>query len=689
MQQSGPDKIRNVALLSHSGSGKTSLAEAMLFDAGAISRMGNVADGTTTSDYDPDEIKHKISLNLTILPLNWKNTKINLIDTPGYPDFVGEVKSALRVSEAAVIVVCAASGVEVGTEQVWAYSSEAKVPRLIFMSKMDRENANFAATLEQIQSKLNTRCLPIQIPIGSQKEFKGIVDIIAKKAYAGAPIKEIEIPASLAADIDSAREKLIEAVVEIDDDIMTRYLDGGEITTEEIYKCLKASTLQGNIIPVLAGSGLTNNGAVMLLDAIVDYLPSPVTAGPFKATGASGKEEEVKPAAESPLTALVFKTTTDPHVGKVSFFRVYSGVLSSNSQVWNVNKAAVERIGQVSMPRGKSQETVNQVGTGDIGLVVKLANTASSDTLGVKEHPLKLAAIQYLAPVLSKAVHPKSKADLDKMSSGLARICEEDPSLKAQREADTGELTLGGMGDTHLDIAASRLQRKFAVEVLLDVPKVPFKETITVPVEAEYKHKKQTGGHGQYGHVVIKIEPLPPSGGFEFEAKVVGGSVPRNFIPAVEKGIKEARVEGVIAGFPAVDMKVTLIDGSFHPVDSSEMAFKIASAQAFKKGMSDASPVLLEPIVNITVTVPDSFTGDIIGDLNTKRAHVSGMNPNQGVNVIQAQAPLAEILRYAIDLRSMTQGRGTFTVGFSHYQAAPGPIAQKIVAQHKSATLHE
>ena len=544
-------------------------------------------------------------------------------------------------------------------------------------------------TLDQIQGKLSARCLPIQIPIGSQKDFKGVIDIIAKKAFAGAPVKEIELPAAMAADVDSAREKLIEAVVEIDDEIMTRYLDGGEITTEEIYKCLKASTLQGSIIPVLAGSGLTNNGAVMLLDAMVDYLPSPVSAGTFKAISAGGPEEEVKPAAESPLAALVFKTTTDPHVGKVSFFRVYSGVLSSNSQVWNVNKAAVERIGQISMPRGKNQETVNQVVTGDIGLVVKLANTASGDTLGVKEHPLKLASIRYLAPVLSKAVHPKSKADLDKMSSGLARICEEDPSLRSQREADTGELTLGGMGDTHLEIAASRLQRKFAVEVLLEVPKVPFKETITVPVEAEYKHKKQTGGHGQYGHVLIRMEPLPPGGGFEFQAKVVGGSVPRNFIPAVEKGIKEARVEGVIAGFPAVDMRVTLYDGSFHAVDSSEMAFKIAAAQAFKKGMADASPVLLEPIMNVTVTVPDSFTGDIIGDLNTKRAHVSGMTPNQGLNVIQAQAPLAEILRYAIDLRSMTQGRGTFTVDFSHFEHVPGPIAQKIVAQHKSAAHHE
>jgi len=689
MQQFTPDTIRNVAILSHSGSGKTSLSEAMLFNAGAISRMGNVADGTTTSDYDPDEIKHKISINLSILPLAWKNTRINIIDTPGYPDFVGEVKSALRVSESAVVVVCAASGVEVGTEQVWGYASEAGIPRLIFMNKMDRENANFSSTLDQIQGKLSARCLPIQIPIGSQKDFKGVIDIIAKKAYAGALVKEIELPASMAADVDSAREKLIEAVVEIDDEIMTRYLDGGEITSEEIYKCLKASILQGTVIPVLVGSGLTNNGAVMLLDAMVDYLPSPVAAGTFKAINATNAEEEVKPAAESPLAALVFKTTTDPHVGKVSFFRVYSGVLSSNSQVWNVNKAAVERIGQVSMPRGKNQETVNQVVTGDIGLVVKLANTASGDTLGVKEHPLKLASIQYPAPILSKAVHPKSKADLDKMSSGLARICEEDPSLRSQREADTGELTLGGMGDTHLEIAASRLQRKFAVEVNLDVPKVPFKETITVPVEAEYKHKKQTGGHGQYGHVLIRMEPLPPGGGFEFQAKVVGGSVPRNFIPAVEKGVKEARVEGVIAGFPAVDMRVTLYDGSFHPVDSSEMAFKIAAAQAFKKGMTDASPVLLEPIMNVTVTVPDSFTGDIIGDLNTKRAHVSGMNPNQGMNVIQAQAPLAEILRYAIDLRSMTQGRGTFTVDFSHFEHVPGPIAQKIVAQHKSAATHD
>ncbi len=685
MQQSSPDKIRNVALLSHSGSGKTSLAEAMLFDAGAITRIGNIADGTTSSDYDPDEIKHRISINLAILPVSWKNTKINIIDTPGYPDFVGEVRSALRVCEGAVILVCAASGVEVGTEQVWNYTSKSNTPRLIYMNKMDRENANFASTLDQIQSKLSARCLPIQIPIGSQKSFKGVIDVITKKAFAGSPVKEIEVPADMAADIDSAREKLIEAVVEIDDEIMTRYLDGSQTTTEEIYKCLAESTRQGKVIPVLAGSGLTNNGAVGLLDAIVDYLPSPVAAGPVKAANASGAEEPVKPAADSPLTALVFKTTTDPHVGKISFFRVYSSILSSNSQVWNVNKGAIERVGQVAMPKGKGQESVTQVGTGDIGLVVKLFNTVTGDTLGVKEHALKLAGIDFPAPILSKAVHPKSKADLDKMSSGLARICEEDPSLKVQREADTGELTLGGMGDTHLEIAASRLQRKFGVDVNLEVPRVPYKETITASVEAEYKHKKQTGGHGQFGHVLIRMEPLPPGGGFEFESKVVGGSVPRNYIPAVDKGIKEARVEGVIAGFPAVDMRVTLFDGSFHAVDSSEMAFKIAAAQAFKKGMNDASPVLLEPIMNITVTVPDSFTGDIIGDLNTKRARVSGMNPNQGMNVIQAQAPLAEVLRYAIDLRSMTQGRGTFTIEFGHYESVPALIAQKIIAQHKAA----
>lgn len=686
MQQSGPDKIRNIALLSHSGSGKTSLAEAMLFDAGAISRMGNVADGTTTSDYDPDEIKHKISINLSVLPLAWKNTKVNIIDTPGYPDFVGEVRSALRISEAAVILVCAASGVEVGTEQVWNYTTEAKIPRLVFVNKMERENANFASTLGQIQSKLSARCLPIQIPIGSQKDFKGIVDIISKKAYTGAPLKEMEIPASITADIDSTREKLIEAVVEIDDEIMTRYLDGGDIKTEEILKCLIESTLKGTVIPVLAGSGLANNGAIQLLDAIVDYLPSPAAACPFKATNASGNEESIKATNDAPLEALVFKTTTDPHVGKISFFRVYSGVFSSNSQVWNMNKSVIERVGQVSTPRGKNQESINQVNAGDIGLVVKLANTVSGDTLCTKEKPLKLEPIHYPSPVLSKAVYPKSKADLDKMSTGLARICEEDPTLKVQREPDIGELLLSGMGDTHLEIAASRMHRKFSVEVNLEVPRVPYKETITVPVEAEYKHKKQTGGHGQYGHVLIRMEPLPPGGGFEFTEKIVGGSVPKNYIPAVDKGIKEARLEGVLAGNPAVDMRVTLYDGSFHPVDSSEMAFKIASAQAFKKGMLDGSPVLLEPIMNVTVTVPDSFTGDIIGDLNTKRARVLGMNPSQGINIIQAQAPLSEMLRYAIDLRSMTQGRGSFTIEFSHYEPVPALVAQKIIAQHKSAT---
>ena len=565
MQQSDPNNIRNISLLSHSGSGKTSLSEAMLFDSGIITRIGTVADGTTTSDYDPDEIKSKISLNLSILPLNWKNTRINVLDTPGYPDFIGEVKSALRVSEGAVILVCAASGVEVGTEQVWKHTSEAGLPRLIFMNKMDRENASFAGTLEQIQAKLSPRCLPIQIPIGSQKAFKGVIDIVTKKAYAGAPAKEIELPASMTADVDAAREKLIEAVVEIDDDIMTRYLDGGEITTEEIYKCIKGSTLQGKVVPVLAGSGLTNNCVTLLLDAIADYLPSPVSAGPVKAVNASGAEAEIKIAVDAPLSALVFKTTTDPHVGKISYFRVYSGVLSANSQVWNVNKSAVERVGQLFTPRGKSQETVNQVNTGDIGLVVKLANTTTGDTLGTKEHALKLSPAKFPAPVISKAVFPKSKADLDKMSTGLARLCEEDPTLKVQREPDIGELLLNGMGDTHLEIASSKLARKFGVEVNLEVPRVPYKETITKPSDAEYKHKKQTGGHGQYGHVLIEMEPLPQGSGFEFDERIVGGSVPRNYIPAVEKGVKEARMEGVLAGFPAVDMKVTFTTAASIP----------------------------------------------------------------------------------------------------------------------------
>ena len=677
-----PEKIRNVVFLSHSGAGKTSLAEALLFSSGAINRLGSVTDGTTTSDYDPGEIKRQISVNLSLLPCQWKDSKINIIDTPGYPDFVAEVKAGLAVSEGAVILVCAVSGVEVGTEQVWGYASEAKLPCLIFVNKMDRDNANFFNALKDIQTKLGKKCLPIQLPIGSQKDFQGVVDLVTKKAYSGTPLKETELSAAIAGDVDSYREKLIEAVVEVDDELITKYLDGEEISEEQIYHCIKEATRLGKVVPVLLGSGLKNTAVTPLLDAIHDYMPSPREREALKATNASTKVEEVvEPVAGAPLAAFVFKTTNDPRVGKVSYFRVYSGAISSNSQVWNVNKGANERIGQIFVLRGKTQEPVPQLSAGDIGAVAKLASTNTGDALGTRERQLKFAPIEFPAPLLNMAVHPKARGDLDKMSTVLPKICEEDFTLKVHREADIGEILLGGMGETHLDVAAERLSSKFGVEVNLQRPRVPYKETISVATEAEYKHKKQTGGHGQYGHVLLELEPLPRGSGFEFTERVVGGAVPRNYIAAVEKGVNEGRIEGVLAGCPVVDVRVTLFDGSSHPVDSSDMAFKIAAAQALKKGLTEGQPVLLEPVVNMTITVPDNFTGEIIGDLNTKRGRVLGMNPGGGVNVIQAQAPLAEVQRYAVDLRSMTQGRGTFTVEFSHYEEVPGQVAQKIIAQ--------
>ena len=678
-----PEKIRNVVLLSHSGAGKTSLGEAMLFSSGAISRLGNVADGTTTSDYDPAEVKRQISLNLSLLPFQWKDSKINAIDTPGYPDFVAEVKAGLAVSEGAVIVICAVSGVEVGTEQVWEHASEAELPCLIFVNKMDRDNANFFNTLKDIQSKLGKKCLPVHLPIGSQKDFQGVVDLVTKKAYSGTPLKETELPSSLAGDIDSYREKLVEAVVEVDDELIAKYLEGEEIGEEQICRCIKEATKQGKVVPVLLGSALKNTAITPLMDAIHDYIPSPKERDAVKAMNTStNAEEAVAPVPGAPLSALVFKTANDPRVGKASYFRVYSGTISTNSQVWNVSKGTAERIGQLFVLRGKAQEPVPQLNAGDIGTVAKLASTTTGDTLGLREHPLKFAPIEFPEPILNMAVHPKARGDLDKMSTVLPKICEDDLTLKVHREADIGEILLGGMGETHLDVAAEKLASKFSVAVNLERPTVPYKETITAATQAEYKHKKQTGGHGQYGHVLLELEPLPKGTGFEFGERVVGGAVPRNYIPAVEKGVNEARLDGVMAGYPVVDVRVTLFDGSSHPVDSSDMAFKIAGAQALKKGLAEGQPVLLEPILNMTITVPDAFTGDIIGDLNTKRGRVLGMNPaGDGINIIQAQAPLAEIQRYAVDLRSMTQGRGTFTTEFSHYEEVPGQVAQKIIAQ--------
>ncbi|OGO43142.1 MAG: translation elongation factor G [Chloroflexi bacterium RBG_16_58_8] len=678
MQKYGLDTIHNVMLLSHGGAGKTSLAEAMLFSAGAISRLGRVDDGSSTSDYDPDEIKRKISINLSLLPFEWRNNKINMIDAPGYTDFVGEVRAGMRVSEGAVIVVCAASGVEVGTEMVWGYCEEAKLPRLVFVNKMDRENADFIRIVGEIKTKLGAKCVPLQLAIGAHTGFQGVIDLLTMKAYTGNPTKETEVPAAMQAQANSLKEKLVESIAEVDDTLIEKYLGGEEISTEELSRTLRQAVLTGRIVPVLAGSALQNIAAGKLLDAICDYLPFP------KESKVKNGDTEAEPKEDGPLAALVFKTTADPYVGKLTYFRVYNGTINSNSQVWNARHGSNERIGQLFMMRGKTQEPVPQVRAGDIGAVAKLNVTGTGDTLCAQDKPVRLAPITFPGPIFREAVYPKTKTDIDKMGTALSRLTEEDLTLKVHRELGTGETILSGMGETHLSVAAEKMQRKFGVNVELAIPKVPYRETITVPSKAEYKHKKQSGGHGQYGHVLLELEPLPERGPVEFAERVVGGSVPRNYIPAVEKGVVEAEQEGVLAGYPVVGVRATLYDGSYHAVDSSEICFKIAGAGAFKKGLNEGRPILLEPIMNLKVTVPNELTGDIIGDLNTKRARVMGMNPEGDTNVIEAQVPLAEIQRYAIDLKSMTQGRAVYTMAFDHYEEVPAQITQRIVTQKQA-----
>lgn len=672
--------IRNLALLGHGGAGKTSLSEAILFSAGVISRQGKVTEGTTTSDFEAEETKRHHSINLSLLPCEWKGNKLNFVDTPGYSDFVGEVVAALRAVDSAIIVVDAASGVEVGTEQVWHYSEKQSLPRLILVNKMDRENADFFRTLDQIQSFFGKKCVPLQIPIGSQSDFSGVIDLVKMKAYAGNGAEEKDIPANLLEQARNSRDKLVEAVAELNDDLITKFLDGKELTHEEIVSGVHDGTKSGRLVPVLAASGLQNRGVGRLLDSVVELLPAPRERPQVRAKSATG-EVELSADPAGPLAALVFKTAADPYVGKLTYFRVLSGTFHSNSHVWNASRGSEERVGQLFTTCGKEQAPAPQVCAGDIGAVSKLSITGTGDTLTVKEKPLVLTAIEFPQPSYAMAVHPKSKGDLDKMSQALPRLVEEDPTLRLRRDPDTAETVLAGLGENHLEVAAEKLYRKFGAGVTLEQPKVPYRETVSVTTESEYKHKKQTGGHGQYGHVLLRLEPLKRGEGFKFESAVVGGSVPRNFIPAVEKGVNEGRHEGVIAGYPLVDLKVVLFDGSYHDVDSSEMAFKIASSQALKKGLADAHPTLLEPVVNLKVLVPEDFTGDVISDLNTKRARVQGMNRDGNTTIIEAQAPQAELVRYAVDLRSITQGRGTFTTEFSHYDDVPSFIAQKIAAE--------
>jgi elongation factor G len=682
------DKIRNIGLFSHGGAGKTTLAEAMLYTSGVTDRMGKTTDGTSFLDYDAEEIKRQMSISTSMAPIEWKGHKINLLDTPGYLDFVGEIMATMRVIDAAVILVDAVSGVEVGTELVWEHAENRQVPRMVVVNRMDRENANYDRALESVKNQFGSRIAPVMIPIGSQADFSGVVDIVHKKAYkyadaSGKKITECEIPANMENIVANYRDQLIETAAEADDDLMMVYLEGEEIPDDLLIKALKAGIRTAKFIPVACSAGAKNVGTVQLLDFIIENFPSPADMPAVQATKADSKEVIELPANPSgPLAALVFKTMADPFVGKLTIFKVYSGTMKADTSVWNVNKGRTERITTLFTPRGKKQENVTELVAGDIGSVAKLQDTTTNETLGEKERPLILNPIVFPHPALSSAVEPKSKGDEDKIGSGFSRLAEEDPTFAMHKDPETKQTIIAGLGELHLDVMISRLAKKFGAEVQTVEMKLPYRETIRGKVRVEGRHKKQSGGKGQFGHVWLEMEPKED--GNEFVDKIFGGSVPRQFIPAVEKGLVEILAKGVLAGYPVVNVQVALVDGSYHAVDSSEMAFKLATHVAFKKGFALARPVLLEPIMNIEVTIPDEYMGDIIGDLNKKRGRVMGMEAiGKGRQIVRAQAPQSELFRYATDLRSMTQGRGFFKVAFDHYEEIPTLIAEAIIAAYK------
>lgn len=688
MKKYPSEAIRNIALISHGGAGKTSLAEALLYTGGAVNRLGNIEAGTTTTDYDPDEIKRQVTINVGLAPLEWGGVKVNLLDTPGYFDFIGDLLGALRVADCAAVVVCAVSGVEVGTEKVWQYADEFNLPRLVLINKLDRENADFAGALAQLQKHFGIKVVPVQLPIGKEDNFRGLVDLVEEKAFyfsdEGKKIDEGEIPEELREEAEALREKLIEAAAETEDELLLKYLEGETLEREEILQALRRGISERKIIPVLCGAATKNYGSGPLLDFIKTYMPSPLDRGGVEGI-LPGSEEKVvrKVSPDEPFAALVYKTLADPYVGRINYFRVYSGIMSPDSQIYNVNREKNERVGQIFSMRGKNQIPMEEVVAGDIAAVAKLQQTATGDTLCDRSSPFQFLPIDFPEPVISFAVEPKTKGDEEKVSSGLSRFLEEDPTFRLERRAETRQTVISGLGELHLEIIVSRLAQKFGVEVDLSTPKVPYKETIRGRIKVEGKHKKQTGGRGQYGHVFLELEPLSPGEGLLFEDKIFGGVVPKQYVPAVEKGIREAMEEGVLAGYPVVDIGVRLVDGSYHTVDSSEMAFKIASGMAFRKGVEQAQPILLEPVMNVEIIVPDTFMGDIMGDLNGRRGRIQGVESAGELQKVRAQVPMAEMFRYSIDLRSMTQGRGFFSMAFSHYEEVPHQFAEQVIAAAK------
>lgn len=687
------DKIRNIGLFAHQGSGKTTLAEAMLYTSGASDRQGRVDDGNTVTDFDQEEIKRKISISLALAPCPWKEHKINCIDVPGFLDFSSEVKSALRVIEGAVMLASANTGIEVGFEIMWNYLTQAKIPKLIFINKMDKENSNFYQRYEDMKAKFSHHIAPVQLPIGSAENFKGVVDLIEGQAYefSGKEIKKIDMPKEMEDNFKKYREQLMEVAAEANDELLAKYLDGTPLTAQEMKDAIKSGTKEGKIIPVLCGAANKNIGTGLLLDFIVDCVPAPSEIGKVKGVNPkTGQEEERATNAAAPFSAFVFKTTADPFVGKLNMIRIYSGTMKANSVVYNSVKEKDEKLSNVFVAKGKHQQEAETLEAGDIFVASKLQATTTQDTLCAKDAPIVYPKIEFPAAVMAMAVFPKSKGDEDKLGTGLAKLMEEDATFVVSRNIETRETVIRGMGDLHLDIMMEKLKRKFGVEVELATPKVPYKETIKGKAQAEGKYKKQSGGRGQFGHVWLEIEPLPKGQNFEFVDKIVGGVVPKNYIPAVEKGVREAMAEGILSDYPMVDVRVTLYDGSYHTVDSSDMAFKIAAAMGLRKAVDSAKPILLEPVYNLELMVPDDYMGDCIGDLNSKRGKISGMDPQgNGTQVIKAQVPLADMQKYAIDLKSITQGRGMFKMTFSHYEEMPPQMAEAVLNASKKKTEEE
>jgi elongation factor G len=681
MKEYTTEFIRNIALVSHGSGGKTMLAEAFLHVTGATSRLGKIEDGSTVSDFEDEEIRRKLSLSTAVIPVEYKDYKINVLDTPGYTDFVGEVVSALRVADGTAILVDSVAGLEVGTEIVWNYCDTFKLPRFLVVNKLDRDNADFYKAIESVQEFSPTRLVPAQLPWGEKAAFKGVIDLISMKAYANEGKTPQDIPADFKAAADEARMKLVEAAAEGEDALLEKYLDSGELTNEELMRGLKAILRSQAYILVFAAAGGHEKGVLPLLDAIINLMPSPKEIPPVVAKGRDG-EEQLMAVDSGPLALYVWKTTADPFVGKLTYFRIYSGTLHGDTRIWNQNKSAEERMAGLSIMRGKETMPFKTVHSGDIGIVAKLTSTTTGDTLCDKGHPLTLPMPVYPHALFRVAIHPKTQADAAKISPTLTRLCEEDMTLSWNMEPATGQTILQGMGDQHIDVAIRRAEGKLQVGLTTAEPKVPYREGITRKADAMYRHKKQSGGSGQFGEVWLKIEPCPEMD-FDFTDELVGMNLSKSYLPAIEKGIHATLQTGVVAGFPLSNVRVIVYDGKEHPVDSKPVAFEIAGREAFKLAVKDAGPVLFEPIMNVRIVVPDANMGDVMGDLNSRRGRVQGTESERGRTVVVAQVPLAEMLRYTTQLRSITGGRGVFTMEFDRYEIIPNHLAQEIISAHQ------